>query len=158
MYHKTFIVLDYYSVIYSPCQINRKPNCAFKAMSTEGFALSVSKHIDCIGENKSTSSTAVINSHSLTHRKLVPQKGKVRKTIISNEEQLLSHSDDTVKNQMTGKCWDPHRDDIISLCIDSVTHYRKSGSVFREGWVLERMTSLVEKSENQRVGHGECVL
>lgn len=88
VYHKPFIVLDYYSVIYSPCQIHRKLNCAFKAMSTERFAFSVSKHIDCIGENKSTSSTAVINSYSPTHRKLVPQKGKVRKTKISNEEQL----------------------------------------------------------------------
>lgn len=33
---------------------------------------------------------------------------------------------------MTVKGLAPHRDDLISLCIDSVTYYRNSGSVFRE--------------------------
>lgn len=47
------------------------------------------------------------------------------------------------------------RDYII--CIVSVTYYRNSGSVFREGRVLEGMTLLVEKRENHTVGHGVCV-
>ena len=39
---------------------------------------------------------------------------------------------------MTVKCVE-----ITSLCIVvSVTYYRNSGSVFREGWVLEQMTLL----------------
>ncbi len=49
------------------------------------------------------------------------------------------------------------RDYITSLCIVSVMYYRNSGSVFREGWVLEGMTLLVKKSENHRVGHSVCV-